>query len=45
MKNRVLYQEPCSVPVRLETEQAIAAVSYNATDRTEKYGWDDPEDL
>ena len=44
MKNRVLYEEPCTVPVQLETEQAIA-VSYNGTNRTEKYGWDDPEDL
>lgn len=44
MKNKVLYLEPCTVPVQLETEQAIAA-SYDSTDRTEKFGWDPEEDL
>ena len=44
MKNKVSYLEPCTVPVQLETEQAIAA-SYNSTDRTEQFLRDLEEDL
>ena len=44
MTHREFYVKPCTEPVQLETEQAVAA-SYNATDRTEKYGWDNAEDL